>query len=156
MSAKAPSPPRIASQPSTSTGTARPAPVQTATAATAERRARLAPRITMGAQASQKAATWGLIMMPAPAARPPHASGTRASPGPQRLDHGHVNQVDAGEIHVEDVAVRHRALGDEPGDVVHEGGIVDERPAQGAPDEIEGEAGASDQNRLQSLARRSG
>ena len=78
------------------------------------------------------------------------------TPFPERLDHGHVNQIDAGEIHVEDVAVRHRALGDEPGDVVHEGGIVDERPAQGAPDEIEGEAGASDQNRLQSLARRSG
>ena len=34
----------------------------------------------MGTQASQKTATWGLIMMPAPAARPPHASGTRVSP----------------------------------------------------------------------------
>src|SRR6266436_1501422 len=74
----------------------------------------------------------------------------------QHPDHAQMQEVDAGYVHVEDIAVGNRAQADEPRDVVHDGGVVNQRPAPRAPAEIDRERGASGQDKLQSLARRSG
>src|SRR5262249_26350454 len=44
-----------------------------------------------------------------------------------------VEQVDAWEVHVKEVAIGRRAVSDAPGDVVHEGRVVDQGPAARAP-----------------------
>ena len=74
----------------------------------------------------------------------------------QHRDQAQVQEIDARHVHVEDVAVGHGALRDQPRHVVHQGSVVHERPAPGSPAEIECHRSASGQNRLQSLARRSG
>ncbi len=53
--------------------------------------------------------------------------------GTEQREHRHVHQVHAREIHVEEVPIRHRALADPPGDVVHQRRVVDQRPAARAP-----------------------
>ena len=67
-----------------------------------------------------------------------------------------VQEVDAGHVHVEDVAVRHGALGQQPADVVEQRRVVDQRPAQRPPAQVGDAQRASDRNRLQSPARRTG
>ena len=57
----------------------------------------------------------------------------------ERAEHGEVHEVRPGLVHVEEVAVRHRAVGDPPRGVVHERDVVDQRPRQRAPREQRGE-----------------
>jgi hypothetical protein len=57
--------------------------------------------------------------------------------GPEGDEEQEVHRVHAGEVHVEEVAIGRGALQDPPGDVVHEGGVMDERPASGEPQEPE-------------------
>ena len=59
----------------------------------------------------------------------------REIPGPQRHEQQQVRQVHAGKVHVEDVAIRGCAFQDPPRHVVHERGVVDERPAAGLPEQ---------------------
>jgi hypothetical protein len=69
---------------------------------------------------------------------------------------GPVEEIDPGQIHVEDVAVGNQPLPQKPGHVVEEGRVVDQRPAQRAAAEVPREQGASGQSKLQSPARRTG
>src|SRR5712692_1634739 len=73
----------------------------------------------------------------------------RQIPVPAHRERAQVNQIDARHVHVEHVAVRHRALSDEPSDIVHERSVVDERPTEGPPDEDAQQRHASGQNKLQ-------
>jgi hypothetical protein len=70
--------------------------------------------------------------------------------------HGQVEQVDAGKVHVERVAVGHRSLVDQPGDVVHQRRVVDEGPAARAPHQVREQDPASGRNKPQRPARRPG
>ena len=64
-------------------------------------------------------------------------------------EHGPVNQVDAGHVHVEHVAIGHGALRHQPRDVVHDRRIVNQRPPERSPPEPHAEARATGQNKLQ-------
>jgi hypothetical protein len=70
--------------------------------------------------------------------------------------HRPVEEINAGQVHVEEVAVRHQALAQQPPDVVEQGRVVNQRPAERAPAEISGEQRANGQSRLQSPARPTG
>ena len=65
----------------------------------------------------------------------------------ERAQHGEVDQVRAGLIHVEQVTIRRRPVADPPRDVVHERHVVDERPRQRAPREQRDERGAGGDQR---------
>jgi hypothetical protein len=69
--------------------------------------------------------------------------------GTAHLEHGQMQEVGAGQVHVEGVAVRHRPLLDEPGDVVHQRRVVDQGPGARGPDEVREQQGASGRNKLQ-------
>ena len=62
----------------------------------------------------------------------------REIPGPEGEEQQEVGRVDAGKVHVEEVPIGHRPVQDPPRDVVHERGVVDERPAAREPREPEG------------------
>jgi hypothetical protein len=51
-------------------------------------------------------------------------------PGPAHGEQRQVDEVDAGHVHVEQVAVRDGSRADQPGDVVHYGGVVNQRPPE--------------------------
>ncbi len=81
---------------------------------------------------------------PAQVEEPPREVVRAAHP-----QHREVQQVHPGQVHVEGVAVRHRPLPDQPGDVVHERRVVDERPAARGPREVREQQGASGRNKPQ-------
>src|SRR5882724_1551709 len=165
MVRKAPAPPRQASQPMMAAGTASPAAHQIARARSAPARRPLpAGEVVEDEEQRRTEPTPGIAHAPR---KSEERRGGQAEPREieeppgavalsQHPDHAQMQEVDAGYVHVEDIAVGNRAQADEPRDVVHEGGVVNQRPAPRAPAEIERERGASGQNKLQSLARRSG
>src|SRR5262249_48015723 len=53
--------------------------------------------------------------------------------GAEEPERKRVEQVDAWEVHVEEVAMGSRAVSDAPGDVVNQRGVVDQGPAARAP-----------------------
>ena len=61
----------------------------------------------------------------------------REIPGSEGEEQQEVRRVDAGKVHVEEVPIGHGPVQDPPRDVVHERGVVDERPAAREPREPE-------------------
>src|SRR5437773_694276 len=66
--------------------------------------------------------------------------------GAEEAERREMDQVDAREVHVEEVAVGYGTLADAPGDVMHQRRVVDQRPAARAPRQAAGQARERDEH----------